>query len=219
MDSVIGGEKRRCVIIAGADIKNYDFAKKMLKDNDFYIFADSGLRHKAALGVRADYIVGDFDSYTGDVKKEYPNTAIKTLPCQKDDTDTFYAIKEGLRLGFEDFLLLGVIGGRLDHSLANISCLVMLSDNGAKAIAADDYSTMCVIKSGESIEIDSHLEYFSLISLSQVCTGVSIKNAKYPLENATIGISFQYAISNECIGDTPAYISLKNGVMLVVEIM
>ena len=219
MDNVIGDKKKRCVIVAGADIHDYDRLKKLLKSDDFYIFADSGLKHRVPLGVQADYIIGDFDSYSGNVKEQYPNSAIKTLPCEKDDTDTFYAIKEGLRLGFEDFLLLGVIGGRLDHSLANISCLVMLSENGVNAIAADDYSLLRVIRSGGCAEIDASSRYFSLISLSQTCTGVSIKNAKYPLENATIGISFQYAISNECTLGSPAAVFLKNGVMLVVSVI
>ena len=52
------------------------------------------------------------------------------LPCEKDDTDTVFAVKEALKRGFQDFLLIGVIGGRLDHTLGNVSLLLMLDAHG-----------------------------------------------------------------------------------------
>ena len=75
--------------------------------------------------------MGDFDSY------ENPDLETETivLPCEKDDTDTAFAVKEALKRGFQDFLLVGVIGERLDHTLGNVSLLLMLDTQGKHAAA------------------------------------------------------------------------------------
>ena len=95
---------RRGVIIGGADIQNYERLRAQLEPDDYCIYCDSGLKHREALGVQPSLIVGDFDSH------ENPHADVETivLPTVKDDTDTVYAVKEGLRRGFSDFLLLGV---------------------------------------------------------------------------------------------------------------
>ena len=54
---------KRCVIIGGAGINRYDSVRERLREDDFFVFCDSGLRHMDKLGVRPDLIVGDFDSH------------------------------------------------------------------------------------------------------------------------------------------------------------
>ena len=73
----------RCVIVGGADIRDYPRVKGYLRSDDFVIYCDSGLRHMAQLGAAPGLIVGDFDSH------ENPSLPVETivLPCEKDDTD------------------------------------------------------------------------------------------------------------------------------------
>ena len=82
----------RCVIVSAAEIQNYEKVKSYLNDDDFYIFCDGGLNHMKGLGVKPNLIVGDFDSAC---KNDFDIEKFETieLPCQKDDTDTFFAIK------------------------------------------------------------------------------------------------------------------------------
>ena len=98
---------RRCVIIGGAGIGRYDRIRNCLRQDDWFVFCDGGLRHLDALGVKPDLIVGDFDS------SARPETDTETivLPREKDDTDSVYAVKEAVRRGYTDFLLVGVTGG------------------------------------------------------------------------------------------------------------
>ena len=201
----------RCVIVAGAKIENYQKVKSLLNPDDYFVFCDSGLFHKEELGVTPDFIVGDFDSFEKPQTKEN----ILVLPTEKDDTDTFAAVKLMLEKGFKDFLLIGVIGERLDHSLGNISILLYLKENGGKGVIIDDYSEMCLVEETVLIKHNS-CSYFSLVSLSDSLFGVNIKGAKYPLENATINSSFQYAISNETVEDTE--ISVKQGNALLIKV-
>ncbi len=136
---------KRCVIIGGAEIHNYQRIKEKLRDDDFCIFCDCGLNHQKELGVQPALIIGDFDSYTQEVPEQYAQTEIIRLPCEKYDTDTVYAAKEGLKRGFTDFFLIGAVGNRFDHSLANTAILLMLHNAGAHGILIDDYSEMEVV--------------------------------------------------------------------------
>ena len=115
-----GDIMRRCVIVGGAEIKEYEKVREYLSPGDFYIYCDSGLFHTEPLGKEPDLIVGDFDSH------EKPDTDVETivLPSVKDDTDTVFAVKEALKRGFSEFLFVGVTGGRLDHTLGSVYILV-----------------------------------------------------------------------------------------------
>ena len=139
---------RRCVIVGGAEIRTYDRVRQYFRPDDFFIYCDCGLRHQKALGAEPDLIVGDFDSH------EKPETDRETivLPVKKDDTDTVFAAKEAMRRGFDEFLLVGVSGGRLDHTLVNVYLLVMLREQGKRALLVDDYSEMELV-GAEKVEI------------------------------------------------------------------
>lgn len=201
----------RCVIVGSADIINLNKVKSYIKDDDFIVFCDGGLRHKEELGLKADYIVGDFDSY------EKPENAenILILPTVKDDTDTVAAVKLMLEKGFKDFLIIGAIGQRLDHSLGNVSILIYLKENAANGVIVDDYSEMKLI-TGEEIILKDSFSYFSIISLDKCLKGVYISGAKYPLENAVIENSYQYGISNEPTNDTKIRINEGNALLIKV---
>lgn len=204
---------RRCVIVGGAAMKDYDFIRKYLRENDFFVFCDSGLSHMDRLSVKPDLIVGDFDSHCN------PHTGTETivLPCEKDDTDTVFAVKEALTRGFEEFFFIGVAGGRMDHTLANISILLFLAQKGKKACIADDYSLMEMVGK-ETVLIADDCLYFSLLNISGIAKGIYVENAKYPLRDAEIDCTYQYGVSNEVLPGTRASVSVREGNLLLVRI-
>ena len=202
----------RCVIIGGAAIGNYDLVRRNLKETDFNIFCDCGLAHMEALQIEPDLIVGDFDSHPN------PHLSAETivLPCEKDDTDTVFAVKEALRRGFEEFLLIGVVGARLDHTLGNVSILLYLDSLGKKAQIIDDYSKMEVVS--KTAVIDDSYSYFSLLNISGKARGIKIENAKYPLDNGEITCEYQYGISNEVIPGKTARVTIDEGRLLLIKV-
>ena len=202
----------RCVIIGGAEIKKYPLIRGYLKENDFYIFCDSGLRHTEQLGVQPSLIVGDFDSHS---KPDLPVETI-VLPCEKDDTDTVFAVKEALRRGMSDFLLIGVTGGRLDHTLGNVSILMMLDSLGKTAKIVDDSAEMEIVSRNYAFAGDEFF-CFSLLNISGTANGICVENAKYPLKNAVITCDYQYGISNEALPGKTARISLSEGSLLLIK--
>ena len=203
----------RCVIIGGAAIHNYEVIRTYLRPDDFIVCCDSGLKHRSGLGVEADLIIADLDS------AENPHLPVETivLPHEKDDTDSMAAVREMTARGYDEFLLLGVFGDRLDHTLGNIYVLLWLTNCGKKALAVDDYSEMEIISPGVVGKIDCAYPYFSLVSIAGAAGGVTIKNAKYTLNNAIIDSEYQYAVSNEPIPGKTAEVSLKKGALLLIR--
>ena len=204
---------RRCVIVGGADIGNYDCIRSSLLEDDFIVFCDSGLKHLEALQVKPGLIVGDFDSH------DNPHLDVETivLPCEKDDTDTVFAVKEAVKRGFDDFLLIGVVGARLDHTLGNVSILLYLDSIGKKGIIIDDYSEIEIVSNEPAYVEDSHA-FFSLINITGTAKDVTIENAKYPLEHAEITCEYQYGVSNEVIPGRTAKIIISDGKLLLIKV-
>ena len=203
---------KRCVIIGGADINNYDYIRTCFAKDDFFIFCDSGLKHLDQLQVTPSLIVGDFDSH------ENPHMDVETivLPCEKDDTDTVYAVKEATKRGFDDFLIIGVIGARLDHTLGNVSILLYLDSLGLKGTIIDDYSDMELV-SAQPVYISDQYPYFSLLNITGRAKGITIIDAKYPLDNAEITCEYQYGISNEVLPGKQAMVSVSDGKLLLIK--
>lgn len=203
---------KRCVIVGGADINNYDYIQSRLYADDYIVFCDSGLKHLEALQVKPSLIVGDFDSH------DNPHLDVETivLPCEKDDTDTVFAVKEAIKRGFDDFLLIGVVGARLDHTLGNVSILLYLDSVGKKGIIIDDYSEMEIV-SKEPAYIEESYAFFSLINITGTAKGITIENAKYLLNNAKITCEYQYGVSNEVLSGKTAKVSILEGKLLLIK--
>lgn len=203
----------RCVIVGGAPVSDLAAVRRRLRPDDFVIACDSGLRHTDALGLTPDLIVGDFDS------AEKPHLPIETLvlPREKDDTDTVFAAKEALKRGFDDFLLLGAAGGRLDHTLGNIAVLLLLNAQGAHAVLADDYSEMEIV-SQTPVLIPDTFAYFSLLAVDGEASGVSVQHAKYPLDGASVTPAYPYGVSNEPLPGQVAEVSVETGRLLLIKV-
>lgn len=216
----------RCVVVSAAEIKNYEKIRSYLQQDDYFVVCDGGLNHCKQLGISPDLIVGDFDSFdkselplppaTFSDNGDRPHEIIQ-LPREKDDTDTFFAVKEALKRGFTQFLLLGVIGQRFDHSLVNISVLLYLRENGAEARIIDDYSEMQLV-GVEPVTVESEWAYFSLMCVAGDVSGVTVTGAKWNLDNAEIKTGYQYGISNEVVAPEGAVVSVKNGLLLLLKI-
>lgn len=215
---------RRCVIIGGADISDYSRMRGYLRADDFTVYCDSGLKHLSGLGAEPSLIVGDWDSH------EDPHMDVETitLPVAKDDTDTVYAMKEGVKRGFREFLLLGAVGARLDHTLVNLYILTALENRGCHGVIADDWSEMELISSWTDEEganhpgtasVEDRYPFFSLVALEGPAIGVSIRGARFGLDKASIGPDYQYATSNEVLPGETAKITVDDGRLLLIRVL
>ena len=143
------------------------------------------------------------------LEKEIPDRVIRLNPV-KDDTDMLYGLKLALEMGYREFRLYGATGGRFDHTLANIQCLLYLKNHGATGYLMDGNGMILVLKN-EEVRFKAGMEgYVSLFSLGKSAEGVTIKGLKYELEHAVITNDFPLGISNEFMGNE-ASISVERG--------
>lgn len=183
----------RCVIISGSPETNPDFIKQAVKPDDYVICADRGYEFASIAGVEPNLIVGDFDSYK---EKISVSCEIVKLNPHKDDTDTIHSIDLAFEKGFTDFLLLGALGGRTDHTFANITSLLYIADKGGRGVLLSEKERIELLKKGEYFYEEYCGKTFSLFPFGCGSVCVSYKGVEYPLERYTLKSSVPLGISN-----------------------
>lgn len=197
-----------CYIIGAGDF--FGFVRRP-GPGDYVIAADAGYDTCLREGVEPDLAVGDFDSL-GRVP-DFPN--VVKMPVEKDDTDTFHAVKLGLEKGFRRFEIYGGTGGeRPDHTLANLQALMYLAKRGVKnALYARGavYTAIC----GETVEFGPEFRGdFSVFCLDGEARGVCEEGFKYSLHGAVLTSDFPIGVSNSFTG-RPARISVADGTLIL----
>lgn len=178
-------------------------------EGDLVIAADGGYAHLN--GLHPDLVVGDFDSL-GYVPE---GETVVRHPVRKDDTDTMLAARLGLERGFRAFILLGGVGGRLDHTLANIQTLSFLRANGAHAALLGENETITLLQD-ESLRFRAGLNgIVSVFSFGERVSGVYERGLAYALTDATLTNDNPLGVSNAFTG-AEAEISVREGQLLVL---
>ena len=202
--------KEICYIVAACK-ENKDKIYIFPKENDLLIAADGGYDILKEKGLNPDIILGDFDS----VRADLPHENIIKHPIEKDDTDTFLACKLGFDKNYRNFVISGGVGGRIDHTLANIQALLWIAKRGGRAFLIGNDVIMTVIFNGKlsfSSDFDGKISVFAQENQAE---GVSIGGLKYNAEKITLTPEFPLGVSNEFVGES-AEISVKNGALLVI---
>ena len=198
-----------CLIISGAPECYFpvSFTKA-----DFVIACDAGYIHAQRADIVPDVIIGDFDSYLGDMPGGVE--IIRTKP-EKDDTDTMMALKLAIRRGYRRIMLVGALGGRIDHMLANISLIAFAATKGADLQIVDGHHQIFAVRDGKRRVPRSSWRNLSVFAFDTECTGVTLRGVKYPLEGAVLTNTFALGVSNEFTEDI-AEISVESGILIVV---
>lgn len=200
---------RTAIILAGGEVRE----EIQVPPGAAVICADCGYRHALAQGIVPDAVVGDLDSWTQPLPA---HVTVLQHPPEKDDTDTWLAILHGRALGCRHFVIYGAFGGaRIDHAVANVQLLRRMAETGlhGELVYGEQRVFLWMPEDGVLRLRDGGM--FSLFSLTETCTGVCVRGAKYPLKNAVLRQSYPIGVSNERTED-PAEITLQSGVLLVV---
>ena len=166
-----------------------------------------------------NYIIGDFDSIDKNILEKYINNKdiiIKELNPEKDYTDTHMAIKLAIELNSKQITIVGAIGTRIDHTIANIHIIKETLDNNVECKIIDERNEIQLINKRTTLEKDEKYKYVSLIPLTTKVEGISLKGFKYSLSNATLEIGHSIGVSNEQIQDS-AEIDLGEGVLILIK--
>ena len=197
-----------CYIIAASKAHKIKIQKG---DNDLLIAADGGYDTASKNSLLPDIVLGDFDSL-GFVPS---GENVVCLPTQKDDTDTLAAVKIGLNKGFKSFYIYGALGGRIDHTLANIQTLSFIAEKGGKGFLVGDNEVVTLIKNSTLTLSYQNSGIVSVFAYGGAAEGVSIKGLSYEIFDAQLEPSFPLGVSNEFCGK-PASITVNDGALLIV---
>lgn len=218
-------QQGKCIIIGAGDftvceIPDYN------EELDTVIAVDGGLMYCGLIDLEPDIIIGDFDSLDEEftqalllIEANYPEKVLRLKP-EKDDTDMLVALKWGLAKGYRSFHIYAGLGGRLEHSIANIQCLLYLARQGAEGCLFEGDGCIFVLSSDGTCDKSKQFQpsmegCLSLLSLEQNSV-VTIENMKYPLSHYTVTNDYPIGISNEFLPGKSGNITLHAGAVALL---
>lgn len=182
-------------------------------ENDLVLCADVAYLTAKKEGISPDIVIGDFDHGENDAPNGNTAEFIR-FPSEKDDTDTMLCVKYALKKGADEIVVVGGIGGRLDHTFANLQTLAYIETHGAHAkLISEDNEAFLICGENRIAKRDGW--YLSVFAYDGTCTGVTIKGTKYEVCGVSLTTAFPLGVSNEIKADE-AIVSAENGTLLVI---
>jgi len=210
---------KNIIIISGGCPVNPEFLSKQIRKSGkcLMICCDSGARHLLNMKIKPDVIIGDMDSIDCSQLAGYSREKIKIIkyPADKDFTDTELALNYALGLKPGKIFIWCALGGRIDHTLANIFLLSQAREKGVEFILADEYCEVFVLNKSKVFTREKG-KTVSLIALTPQVTGITLSGFAYPLTNGSLYMGESRGISN-VIKNARAIIEIKKGKLLVVK--
>jgi len=188
---------------------DYNISKLYCEDEEEYIV---GVDHGALLllqnNIKIDLAIGDFDSVTETEYKLINEVAIETLkfPAKKNQTDLYLAIDAVSKMDYDKIIVYGGIGGRFDHSFANLR---LLKYRGIMIVSKD--TVLYILKPGTHHIKNKH-KYISFFALEDILD-LTISGFKYEKTEFKLIVDDPLGISNE--GEGTLYFT--NGLLLVIH--
>ena len=177
------------------------------------ICADGGFCHAERLGLKPHIIIGDCDSTDTPYPQDIPHIV---YPSEKDKTDSALCLDYAIEQGCLDILILGGLGGRLDHEFANYSLMLYGLTKGVKVRLIDGKNEIWMANSPFYME-RSDKKYVSFFPFGGSVEGLTIKGLKYTADNITLDCGSVLTCGNEFAEGSRAYISFTSGNLLVMR--
>ncbi len=209
----------KALILVNGELYKPDVLRSRIRTEtfDLVIGADAGARYAHALNVTLDAIVGDLDSLSDLKEQGIDNAELVSYPPEKDETDLELALLYAEKKGINEIVMVGVMGGRMDMTIANILLITRARLSSCRIKVWHGEQTGWVIKPpGE--DISGHPgDTVSLIPLGGNASGITTKGLKYSLKDEDLTFGSARGISN-LLEKPSAHIKLSAGLLLVIHI-
>ena len=213
-------DKKRAVLFANGALSDPAAARDALAPGDVVIAADGGARHCRLLGIRPDYLIGDFDSLEPSEVEQLEADGVSVLrhPARKDYTDLELAIRHAGSLGINEILVLGALGKRWDQTLANLLLPAAEEHATLQMRLLDGAQEVLLARGGSQLTLHGQpCDTVSLIPLGGDAHGVTTQGLEYPLNQETLRFGTTRGVSNTLLGES-ASVELEQGMLLCVLI-
>ena len=207
----------KALIVAGAPGREVsETVSRIAAAHDYVIAADAGAASCLAAHVEPDMVVGDLDSLDEGLRTtlEAHQVPMRVVSAEKDETDLDLAIQAAREAGASTATFTGVIGGRLDHTLAAIGSLARASDLMPELVESGLVGWLLAEDGMRRLEIRRHLgATVSLLAL--VDSTVSCEGFRYPLDRERLSPLSSRGVSNVCTG-LASVVEVHSGTLLVL---
>ncbi|WP_300383941.1 thiamine diphosphokinase [Clostridium sp.] len=206
----------RALIVTGGNIPNLEILKKYSESSDLIIGADKGCDYLFKGKIKPDYILGDFDSADKETIKYFKKLGVKDnkYKKEKDDTDTKIAVELAIEKGAKEIYILGATGTRIDHVLSNLGLMLLGLKHSIKVELIDEYNR--IFLTDKSLKIKGNKgDIVSFHAYSEVVESLSIKGAKYELNNYNLLLGDGITTSNEFV-DKDIEITFNKGKLIII---
>ncbi len=197
------------VILANGSVPSKALLNRHLADADVFICADGGANTAVKLGVTPDLIIGDLDSILPATVKKFSGVTARRVADQ-NSTDLEKALAWAHKNGYKVVRVLGATGGRLDHTVGNLSALVKFSRKLSVTFHDGD-GELSIVGSERSFEVPVGTTV-SLLPLT-LCEGVMTKGLKWELRYESLSLGQREGTSNLVVS-TPVLVKLRRGDLL-----
>lgn len=202
----------RALLLAGGPAPPPAFVRACHRPGDRVLAADRGLELARDSGLAVDLLVGDLDSLAPGAEQ-----GVETLryPVRKDSSDLELALEEAARGGAGECLVLGALGGRLDHTLFNVIALLARSEElGLRARLAGPGTEVFQAGPGRHEIVGRGGWTCSVLPLDPQAR-LTLEGLEYPLKGEWLRRASTRGLSNRILGEQ-ARIEIHEGRVLVL---
>ena len=183
-----------------------------LPSADLIIAADGGADNAAALGLTVDLVIGDLDSVSSAAVARAKK--VERHPEDKDETDLELALSAAVAAGTGSVTVVGTLGGRVDHALANLLVAASKRWSNLRIDLRIDGAQAGVVR--DHVEIVAQVgDVVSLLAVGGRATGVTTTGLAWPLANAEVKPGVGLGLSNR-MAAPKAEVVVNDGTLLVI---
>ena len=182
------------VILADGAFPQHSIPLAFMKKAKRIVCCDGSVSNLLAYGLTPDYIVGDLDSISEELKIRF--SSILHHDPDQETNDLTKAVQFCRNHGWGEITILGATGKREDHSIGNLSLLIDYAED-IQVQMLSDYGSF-VPQLTDSVDYESYPgEQISIFSFDANARFVST-NLRYPLDNRCLTSWWQGTL-NEAI--------------------
>jgi thiamine pyrophosphokinase len=206
----------QAIVFANGTLKPPPQLDRLLASAKLLIAADGGARHCRTLGVRPHVILGDFDSLSASERAAWEAEGIRTIahPIEKDATDLELALLYAQENGADEVVVLGGLGTRWDHSIANLLLGAHSQFAGMHIALLQGQERMFIVRGHAALDVRLG-EIVSLLPVGGDATGITTRGLKYPLADETLRLGSSRGVSN-VVAQEGAEVQLNDGLLLCI---
>ena len=208
----------KAVIVASGSHAPSD--RRALTGADLVIAADGGADWLATVGSSPDRVVGDLDSVNPDVVHHLAKAGIEVErhPTDKDASDLELSLAAAVAAGADEVVVLGGLGGDLDHLAAKLLLLGSDLAAGRATSLVHDRTTARMLAGPAHLELEAPAgSRVSLLAVGVPAEGVTTRGLRWGLEDARLAPGSSRGLANVVL-EAPAAVTITGGRLLVIEI-